>query len=159
MNAQMETLADEELISRWRDQPNSDEGRQALTDLFQRHHARVALWCLRLTGNRESAADLAQEVFLKVFESLHGFRGNAKFSTWFYVIARNHFYTQVRGRAPLEPLDDALNYRYADRSEGAHEQLERKQSAEVFGDLVRQSLSDLESQVLSLHYVEELPLE
>ena len=52
----MEPLSDEELISRWREQAPSSEAQNLLNDLFQRHHARVALWCLRLTGDRESAA-------------------------------------------------------------------------------------------------------
>jgi RNA polymerase sigma-70 factor (ECF subfamily) len=159
MKAPMDAPRDEELISRWRDWPNSDAGRQSLTELFERHHARVALWCLRLSGDRESAADLAQEVFLKAFESLHTFRGDSKFSTWLYVIARNHCYTQLKNRnTPLEPIDETLDYHLADQTPNAHAQLERAGTAEVFGDLVRQSLTDLEARVITLHYVEELPL-
>ena len=48
----MEPLSDEELISRWRGQSDSFEAERWLTELFQRRHARVALWCLRLTGDR-----------------------------------------------------------------------------------------------------------
>jgi RNA polymerase sigma-70 factor (ECF subfamily) len=44
----------------------------------------------RMLGNREEAEDLAQEVFVTVFKSIEGFRGDSKFSTWLYRIAVNH---------------------------------------------------------------------
>jgi RNA polymerase sigma factor (sigma-70 family) len=156
----MGPLSDEELISRWRGLADSPEARSLLDDLFQRHHARVALWCLRLTGDRESAADLAQEVFIKVFESLHYFRGDAKFSTWLYTIARNHCYNQIKARATSpERIGEPLMEDLAEDREGPHEQLERERSTQVFNQLFQQSLNDLESQVMTLHYVEELPLD
>ena len=56
----MEPLSDEELVARYRANAGSREADSLWNELFRRHHGRVALWCLRLTGNRESAADLAQ---------------------------------------------------------------------------------------------------
>jgi RNA polymerase sigma factor (sigma-70 family) len=155
----MPELSDEELISRWRGLADCPEAQNLLNDLFQRHHARVALWCLRLSGDRESAADLAQEVFIKAFESLSDFRGDAKFSTWLYTIARNHCYNQIKTRATAperigEPLLDNL----AEDKDGPHEQLESERSSRLFSDLVQQSLTEIESRVMTLHYVEELPL-
>src|SRR5262245_15849887 len=55
-------LSDEELIERGR-RPGSEA---ALAVLYERYHAKVAAWCLRLSGDRQEAADLAQEVFLRV---------------------------------------------------------------------------------------------
>jgi RNA polymerase sigma-70 factor, ECF subfamily len=156
----MGPLSDEELISRWRTLADTPEARPLINDLFQRHHARVALWCLRLTGDRESAADLAQEVFIKAFASLPNFRGDAKFSTWLYTIARNHCYNQIRARAMSpERIGEPLMADLAEDREGPHEQLERERSSRVFTDLVQQTLTELESQVMTLHYVEDLPLD
>ena len=45
--------------------------------------------CLRLVNNRDDAADLAQEVFLKAWWSLPNFRGNSSLSTWLYRMATN----------------------------------------------------------------------
>ncbi len=156
----MGPLSDEELIARWREERESPQAQILLGDLFQRHHAKVGLWCLRLTGDRESAADLAQEVFIKAFEALRNFRGDAKFSTWLYTIARNHCYNQIKARATApERIGEPLMNDLPEERDGPHEQLEREHSSRLFSDMVRQSLTEIESQVMTLHYVEELPLD
>jgi RNA polymerase sigma-70 factor (ECF subfamily) len=43
-----------------------------------------------MTGQREQAEDLTQEIFLRVYERLNTFQGQATFATWFYRIALNH---------------------------------------------------------------------
>jgi RNA polymerase sigma factor (sigma-70 family) len=45
---------------------------------------------LRMLGQREDAGDATQEILLKVVTHLAGFRGESRFSTWVYQIARNH---------------------------------------------------------------------
>ena len=45
--------------------------------------------CLRLVNNRDDAADLAQEVFLKAWQSLSNFRGDSSLSTWLHRMATN----------------------------------------------------------------------
>ena len=41
---------------------------------------------LGIVQNAEDAEDVAQEVFIQVYESIHSFKGEAKFSTWLYRI-------------------------------------------------------------------------
>ena len=50
----------------------------------------------RMVGNYQDAADIAQEVFLKAFRSIDGFRGSAAFYTWLYTIAVNTCISQRR---------------------------------------------------------------
>src|SRR5262245_59147126 len=97
----MDAPSDEELIARYRLAPASDRSRQLLDELFGRHRARVVAWCYRLSGDRELAPDLAQDVFIKAYSSLHLFRHDSKFTTWLYVIARNRCRDEARARATI----------------------------------------------------------
>lgn len=156
----MEPLPDEELIARYQAQCGSSEADCYLDELFQRYRGKVGLWCLRLAGDREAAADLAQEVFLKAFRALASFRGDAKFSTWLYTIARNHCFNEIKSRAtaPEAPVDPAL-FDVADDAPDPLAQLESASSAQMLREWIASSLTEVETQVITLHYVEEIPLE
>jgi len=51
---------------------------------------------LKVLGNREDAEEMAQESFIKVYKSLHTFKGKAKFSTWIYRITYNNCISATR---------------------------------------------------------------
>ena len=156
----MDPLSDEELVSRYRAHAGSVAADALWTELFERHHRRVALWCLRLTGDREAAADLAQEIFIKAFKNLDSFRGESKFSTWLYSIARNHCFNEVKSRAARpEQAGELALAGLIDGSPNPQSQLERDISAGVVRELLEGSLTDVESQVMTLHYGEDLPLD
>jgi len=156
----MPELSDEELIAAYRAAAPGARADALLDELFQRYYARVALWCWRVAGEREAAADMAQDVFLKVFRNLESFRGDAKFSTWLYAVTRNHCFTEVKSRASRdsrtsEPVADTL----ADDAPDAHAILERDDSDAAVRELMQRSLTEVELRVMTLHYVEELPLD
>jgi len=156
----MTSLSDEQLVARYQANAGSAEADRCLDALFQRYRPKVALWCLRLASDRESAADLSQEVFLKAFRSLAGFRGDAKFSTWLYTIARNHCFNEIKARASTnETTGDPALLEVADDATDPLAQLERESSAKMLRELIQSALTDLEARVMTLHYVEELPLE
>jgi RNA polymerase sigma-70 factor (ECF subfamily) len=157
----MEDLSDEQLVERYRAESGSAGAASRLDELFRRHRTPVAAWCFRLTGNVDSAADLAQDVLLKAFQRLDSFRGDSRFTTWLYVIARNHCMDALRSRA-AEPDEeaDALLEQIADtRSEDFSATLERREAESVVRQLIRESLDETENKVMTLHYVEELPLD
>lgn len=81
--------------------------RDAFESLVRRHHRRIYRTLLGLTGNKEDAEDLTQMTFLKAYEHLGNFEGAAKFSTWLTRIAINEGLQRLRGRKPMESLDDA----------------------------------------------------
>ena len=157
----MEDLSDEELVLRHRQDADSPAGERYVNELFRRYHTRVAVWCYRLAGDRNSAADQAQEIFMKAYTHLHSFRGDAKFSTWMYMIARNHCYNEFRSRAGRpEHTSDAVLAELADeRAENVEETLERMESAESVRALLAQTLDETERKVMTLHYGEELTLD
>ena len=57
--------------------------------ILDRHKDAVFRLCHRMLGNAEDAEDCAQEVFIKVYRSLHSFRGQSSLMTWIYRIALN----------------------------------------------------------------------
>ena len=156
----MTSLTDEELVARYQTLAGSADAERCLDILFQRYRQKVALWCLRLGGDRESAADLAQEVFLKAFRSLSGFRGDSKFATWLYTIARNHCFNEIKARAaaPKTTADPAM-LEVADETPDALAQMERAHGTQMLRELMQSSLTAEETRVMTLHYVEELPLD
>jgi RNA polymerase sigma-70 factor (ECF subfamily) len=62
---------------------------QAFEQLVKIYEKRVYTMALRLVGNADDAFDIAQEAFIRVYRSLSGFKGEAKFSTWIYRIVSN----------------------------------------------------------------------
>jgi len=59
----------------------------AFQQLILQHQHRVINTCYGFVHNREDAEDIAQEVFLEVYQSIEKFRGDAKLSTWIYRIS------------------------------------------------------------------------
>ncbi|KWX88046.1 hypothetical protein AMQ83_09220 [Paenibacillus riograndensis] len=60
---------------------------QAFGHLVERYQGMVYRVCIKITGEAESAKDMAQEVFIKAYKALPSFRGQSSFSTWLYRIA------------------------------------------------------------------------
>jgi len=61
----------------------------AFDELVRRYKDRVYNVVYRFLGNREDALDVSQEVFVRAYRGLEGFRGNARVYTWLYSIAAN----------------------------------------------------------------------
>jgi len=150
-------LSDEELIAEWK--RRSGGARDALVDeLFERHYERVARWCYRFTNDREPAADLAQDVFLKAHRHLDTFKGTSTFSTGLYSIVRNEslnrlkrLRTDMEGEevladvAALDALPDAL--------------AEARDLAARLKEFLTANLDRREQAVFTLHYGDEMTLD
>jgi RNA polymerase sigma-70 factor (ECF subfamily) len=67
----------------------NDKDITAFTALMNKYKKRVFNFCLRYTGNNDDADDIAQDVFIKVYKNIEGFRGDSSFSTWLFRITAN----------------------------------------------------------------------
>ncbi|HME09047.1 MAG TPA: sigma-70 family RNA polymerase sigma factor [Bryobacteraceae bacterium] len=153
-----EELTDEELVQRYRTGPDPDE---AFQELFHRYHGRIVGWCCRYTRDPEHAFDIAQEVFLKVFKHLSRFRGDSKFSTWLYVVARSQCLEAAKKRAN-EPAyaAGAISPNIPDhRHVRIDSQIEEDQSYKNLWSLIRGHVDQLEAEILILHYRQEMQLD
>src|SRR5438445_7668358 len=82
----------------------------ACADLVAEHQRMVVQLAMNLLGDRDEALDLSQEVFLRVFRTIHRFRGHSTLRTWIYRIAVNqarnkHRFWRRRHRADPGSLD------------------------------------------------------
>lgn len=95
MNAlnQYDSEPDEALIRRFQ---SGDE--TAFNQLVLRYQAMVLRVAYKTLQQEEDAKDAAQEIFLKIYRSLAGFKPEARFSTWVYRITVNQCYNVLRSR-------------------------------------------------------------
>lgn len=74
--------------------------RTAFHTLVERHRPMVYRVAYQYAGNHHDADDIAQEVFIKVFQSLARFRQDAQFTSWLYRIAMNACIDHQRRQSP-----------------------------------------------------------
>ncbi len=68
----------------------------AFDQLILKYRERVYAMIYNMTANREDAADLTQDAFIKAFQSINRFQGQSSFFTWLYRIAINGALTHIR---------------------------------------------------------------
>ena len=89
----------------------SRQGDQGAFDaLVRRYEKQLYNTAYRLTGSYDDASDLAQEAFVRAWNNLRSFRGDASFSTWLYRIVTNVFLDERKRRRarPQRSLEEAL---------------------------------------------------
>jgi RNA polymerase sigma-70 factor (ECF subfamily) len=84
---------------------HTDPGSLDLGQLYERYHASVFSYVYARLGNRDDAADLTQQIFLKVIARIDTYqeRGSG-FSPWLFRIAQNSVTDFLRRRRPTQPL-------------------------------------------------------
>ena len=95
---------DVDLVTRARDGDYS-----AYEELVRRYQRRVYALVYNMTSHKQDAEDMVQEVFVKAYRSLHGFKGDSSFYTWIYRIAVNrtiNFLKKRKRKAGDVSLDD-----------------------------------------------------
>jgi RNA polymerase sigma-70 factor, ECF subfamily len=111
--------------------------------LVRRHQKATFNLVYRLLGDYDEAAEVAQEVFLSVYRSIHRFRGDANFSTWLYRIAFNHASTRRKSLNAAQrrhvPLDG-----YETIGDGAGDPARTAEQKEI-QERVQQALNSLDS--------------
>ena len=87
----IETDPDRDLVARCK------KGQPAAFDeLVRRYQDRVYNLSYRMLREREVAEEIAQDVFVSVYQHIEGFQGNSKFSTWLFRVVANHCHNKSK---------------------------------------------------------------
>jgi RNA polymerase sigma-70 factor (ECF subfamily) len=150
--------SDRSLLSRAVDNPESDGGREAASELLGRYRDRVYIWCYRYVREHEHASDLAQDVLLNAYRNLSAFAGRSSFPSWLFAIARNRCISEMRRASILH--DDSVEPE--DLASDDHDpavDLEEWQDEQTLLALIRERLTPVEQEAIWMRCVERMPLD
>jgi RNA polymerase sigma-70 factor (ECF subfamily) len=139
------------------------QGQQsAYAILVDRYRQYVFTIALRFVNNRETAEELAQDVFVKAFRYLADFKGNSKFSTWLYTIVNTTCLSHIRKKKEETILLDNEKMVALTDHLGAGEnpvsRMEQKSQQVMIENALKQ-LPETDGQLLSLFYQGEQSVE
>lgn len=86
----------------------------AYEELVRRYQRRIYALVYNMTSHKEDAEDMVQDVFVKAYRSLRGFKGDSSFYTWIYRIAVNRTINFLKKRkrhvsdVSLDDVDQAV---------------------------------------------------
>jgi RNA polymerase sigma-70 factor (ECF subfamily) len=129
--------SDNELIARF-----LGGERAAFDELVLRYREQVCATAYRMVGNAETAEEIAQEAFIRVFRGLGKFRKKANFTTWLYRITMNLCYDEYSRRKKAAELNP--------QAEGATAQATAEAPSEMLSDNERKQW--LECQIETLPF-------
>ncbi|MCS7185943.1 MAG: sigma-70 family RNA polymerase sigma factor [Armatimonadota bacterium] len=138
-------------LSQWTDErlvEAAQAGNQeAFAELVRRYQSKVYNLALRYTNDSETAMDIAQDAFVRAWQMLPKFRGEANFYTWLYRIAMNlcidrHRRALVRGEPQKMSLEDLVveRQRFEDSEEEADLWWEEADVGEPEAEILRQEM-------------------
>ena len=80
----------------------------AFEGVYRAHVGRIHALCLRMSGDAQHADSLTQDVFVRAWEKLSGFRGESQFSTWLHRLAVNVVLQDRRSRGRRQAREQTV---------------------------------------------------
>lgn len=134
---------------------------QLFAVLVERYQNMIFSVAFRFANNREDAEELAQSAFVKAYQNLANYRGDAKFSTWLYTVVNSICLTFLRKRKlEVHSLDNEKVFERADNLDSGMRanQVETKSKVQMVQQAIGMLAPD-DAQVLTLFYQGEQSLE
>ncbi|WP_400077743.1 RNA polymerase sigma factor [Winogradskyella sp. R77965] len=133
---------------------------RAYAQLVDRYKDLVYTLALRMLKNKEEAEEVAQDTFIKVFKSLHKFKGDSKFSTWIYRVAYNTCLDNIKkNKKHLNNVAiDEYTFNKLDTIDNALDNIIKEEKSALIKNCINKLPED-SSALLTLFYFEELSLD
>lgn len=130
---------------------------RAFDELVNKYQKRIYYLAYSLTSNHADALDLSQEAFIKVYRSIHRFRGRSSFYTWLYRITVNICLNHLKKEAKRKevPLDERIEVAQVDWWSNPKKALENKELQEGLTKAI-DSLPPRQKTVFTLRHLEGL---
>jgi RNA polymerase sigma-70 factor, ECF subfamily len=116
--------------------------------LYERYYRRAYRLAYGMTGQREAAEDLTQEIFLRTYQKLRQFKGESRFATWFYRLTTNHClrHRQRARKNPEEAVED-LEQALAPQASGGKREAEAALLQQQTQTLIHKALLSLKPEL------------
>lgn len=133
---------------------------QAFNQLVHLYKEKVYWVVRRMIPDHDDADDITQNVFIKAYQSLHGFKGESSFYTWIYRIAINLSLNEIRRKKvrKLFSIDESESFELRSGDDHPLEKIERDERTRLIEEAIA-LLPEKQKKVFVLRYYEELPYE
>lgn len=131
---------------------------RAFDELVNKYKKRIYYLAYSLTSNHADALDLSQETFIKVYKSIHRFRGRSSFYTWLYRITVNICLNHLKRESKKKEVsfDERIEVAQVDWWSNPKKALENKELQEDLTKAI-DSLPPQQKTVFTLRHLEGLP--
>jgi RNA polymerase sigma factor (sigma-70 family) len=128
----------------------------AFAILVEKHKSLAFTLALRLTKNHEDAEEIAQDAFLKAYNSLNTFKEESKFSTWLYKIVFNTAISRMRRKQMQNvSIDDGnISNNIQEEHISSLDNLHKKERKKIIAEAISR-LKEEEGVVMTLYYLNE----
>jgi len=146
---------DAEILSKFQDEKTRNE---AFNLLLKKYQQKIYWHIRRMVIDHDDADDIAQDVFVKVWKNLPGFRADAQLYTWMYRIATNECITflnkkKAKNNVSLDDVDSSLGDTLAASSYFDGDKAQRKLQEAIL------TLPDKQRLVFNMKYYEDMKYE
>ncbi len=114
----------------------------AISTLYRNYAARIRRYYINHRASTSEADDWVQDCFIKIVQSIDGFRGDSPLSAWIWTVARNVMLDAIRKRKPDTSTEDFLLDSITDGSASAIEHIE----GEELSDCVQKRFAEFQRQ-------------
>ena len=150
----MVELDDKELLELY----HSGQKERMFNELVRRYQKRIYWVARRMVKRHEDADDIAQDVFVKAYTALEGFRGDSNIYTWLYRIAVNLSINHLRKQKVRNAVDLDDYLPFLSRDADQDKKMMRRENVSLIEDAI-ETLPEKQRAVFIMRYYDEMPYE